>query len=223
MLRDLLPQYRGILGLSGSVCSGKSTCRGWLTGRNVICVDADVLGHAAYAPGGPAYPSVCALFPSAVQGSGGPIDRRVLGDLIFSDPTARASLNAAVWPAVKGLVVAELQRLGEAQGGGARHLVGAVEAALLLEAGWGEAMDGVWLLDVGREEALGRLGVRGLSREAAEARLKAQPTAAERKAGPWGGCITATIDTSAAKEATEQRFAEAWDAFLGSLPPTTST
>ena len=190
----------------------------------MVCVDADVLGHAAYAPGGPAYPSVCALFPSAVQGSGGPIDRRVLGDLIFRDPSARAALNAAVWPAVKGLVVSELQRLGEeAQGGAApAQMVGAVEAALLLEAGWGEAMDGVWLLDVGREEALGRLEGRGLSREAAQARLQAQPTAAERRAGPSGACITATIDTSAAKEATEQSFEVAWGAFLASLPPTTT-
>jgi len=218
MLRDLLPRYRGILGLSGSVCSGKSRCRKWLSSRGVVCVDADLLGHAAYEPGGPAYAAVCALFPSALQASSGLIDRRILGDIIFKDNSARAALNAAVWPAVKSLVVEELRRLGEDRVTGASSLIGAVEAALLLEAGWGSAMDGVWLMDVEKEEALRRLQDRGLSRSAAEARVRAQPTAKERQAGEFGGFVTALIDTNEAEEETDKKLDVAWTSFLTSLP-----
>jgi dephospho-CoA kinase len=214
MLRETLPGFRAVLGLAGGVGTGKSTCRAWLAARGALCVDCDRLAHACYAPGGPAYAAVAALFPSALEAPGGAVDRRRLGELVFGDAAARSALNAAVWPALRGMVVAELAAAAAAAGaeGG---LVGVVEAAILLEAGWGAQMDGVWLLDVPREAALARLqGSRGLSAAAAEARVAAQPTAAERLASPAGACVTRVIDTGGEMAATEALYEAAWRDFL---------
>ena len=218
MLRDALTGYKGILGLAGGVGSGKSTCLAWLASRGAICVDCDKLGHACYTPGGPAYLAVCALFPSALEAPGGALDRRRLGELVFADAAARSALNAAVWPALRGMLVEELAaqaaQRAAASGGGGQGLVGVVEAAILLEAGWGASMDAVWLLDAPREAALQRLEGRGLSRAAAEARVAAQPTAAERLAGPAGACISSVISTSGELQDTQRLYEAAWAEFL---------
>ena len=220
LLRDLVPGYRAILGLAGGVCSGKSTCRAWLARQGAAAVDCDRLGHACYAPGGPAYAAVAALFPSAVDAPGGAIDRRRLGDLVFGDAAARAALNAAVWPALRALLLEELARLAAAaQPPPAGGLVGVVEAAILLEAGWGAAMDGVWLLDAPREAALARMEARGLPRAAAEARWEAQPSAQARLAGPAGASVSRVISSAARAEETEQLYAAAWGDFLAGAPP----
>ena len=223
MLRESLPGFKAILGLAGGVGAGKSTCRAWLAARGALCLDCDRLAHACYAPGGAAYPAVAALFPSALEAPGGPLDRRRLGELVFSDPAALAALNAAVWPALLALVQAELAAAGAAAaavggsggGSGSGGLVGVVEAAILLEAGWGARMDGVWLLEAPREAALARLqGGRGLSAAAAEARVAAQPTAAARLASPAGASVTCVIGTGGTLAETEALYEAAWRDFL---------
>jgi dephospho-CoA kinase len=219
MLRDKLPSFKGILGLCGGVGSGKSTCRAWLASQGALCVDCDKLGHASYAPGGPAYAAVVALFPSAVDAPGGVVDRRRLGELVFSDPAARSALNAAVWPALFGLVAEELAALAAPRvAAGEGGLLGVVEAAILLEAGWAPAMDGVWLLDVPQEAAVERLvASRGLTQEAALARVAAQPTAAERLASPSGAAITQVISTGAPLADTQALYSAAWAEFTSKL------
>ena len=214
MLREACSSYKLILGIAGRVGTGKSTCRAWLAARGAVAVDCDKLGHAVYAPEGPAYAAVAALFPSAVTSPRGPIDRGKLGALVFSDAAAMSALNAAVWPALRGMVVRALNEEAAARGAGAGSLVGVVEAAILLEAGWGTSMDGVWLLEAPREALLVRLQGRGLEGAAAEARVSAQPSAQERLEGPFGASVTRVINTGGALEETQAQYAAAWEGLL---------
>ena len=210
LLRESLPAYARFLGVTGAAASGKSTCRAWLAKQPgpIVCVDADALAHAAYVPGGPAYASVSSLFPAAVQPDGS-LDRRVIGARVFADPAALRALNEAVWPAVGALALAEFQRAAE---GATAPITGVLEAALLLEAGWGGHFDAVWLLGCSEEAALARLQQRGLDAAGAAARLAVQPRVGEREASARAalpGLPLRVFDTTGAPEAAQAAYATA--------------
>jgi dephospho-CoA kinase len=223
--------YACILGICGGIASGKSTALSFLSSRtsdaNVICVSADALGHAAYAPGGPANARVAELFPSAVR-AGGTIDRAALGAAIFGDAVAREALNAAVWPAVAELALAEfvtratkIHQEEEEGVANARPLIGVLEAALLIEAGWAGQCDAVWLLSVPRDAAIARIVARGggIDTIAASARFDAQPDVASRLATATaaGIRINAVFDTSGPIAETQTQMQVAWNDLLLNL------
>ena len=221
--------YACILGICGGIASGKSTALSFLSTRisdaNVICVSADALGHAAYAPGGPANARVAELFPSAVR-AGGTIDRTALGAAIFGDAAAREALNAAVWPAVAELALAEFvtratKMRQEGDNTNALPLIGVLEAALLIEAGWAGQCDAVWLLSVPRDAAIARIVARGggIDTIAASARFDAQPDVTSRLATATaaGIRIDAVVDTSGPIAETQTKMQVAWNDLLLNL------
>jgi dephospho-CoA kinase len=220
LLREALPLYTRFLGVCGSICSGKSSCRSFLSQQpHVVCVDADSLGHAAYAPGGPTHAAVAALFPAALQADG-TLDRRAIGARVFGDAAALAALNAVVWPAISALAVAEFRRRGEeaaaasaAAGAPPPPLVGVLEAAVLAEAGWAPHFDAVWLLRCSEAAALARLAARGVDAAGAAARLAAQPRAEEREQrlrAAHPALPLAVFDTSGPPEGTRAAYAAAF-------------
>ena len=221
MLREALPLYTRFLGVCGTICSGKSSCRSFLAAQpHVIVLDGDSLGHAAYAPGGPTHAAVAALFPAALQADG-TLDRRVIGARVFGDPAALAALNAVVWPAISALAAAEFAARGAAAAAAAGAPPpprgGLLEAAVLLEAGWAPQFDAVWLLSCSGEAAAARLRARGLDAAGAAARLAAQPSAEEREARARERHPTLQLevfDTSGAVEDTQALYAAAFARFL---------
>lgn len=233
LLTSRLPAFSAIIGLTGGIGSGKSQARQYLNSLGAVAVDADSLGHKAYAPNGPAYDAVIAEFSASIlsDGYGSNIDRARLGALIFGTDEAsqsrRSKLNSIVWPAVLQLTVEELaaqaqRRLAGSAGPGTAEeghsqprptcLVGVVEAALLLEAGWADMMDGVWVMRVPAEEAVSRVMARNnLSLEAASARVASQMPNEDRVRHPG---VTAVIDSSGPVEATRRQLKRHWDDLL---------
>lgn len=223
LFREMLPLYSRFLGVFGAICAGKSFCLSFLSQQpHVICVDADLLGHAAYAPGGPAHAEVAALFPAALQ-TDGTLDRRVIGARVFADPAALARLSAVVWPAISSLAVAEFAARGAAAaaasaaaGAPPPPLIGVLEAAVLAEAGWVPHFDALWLLHCSEAAALARLRARGLDDAAAAARLAAQPRTEEREArvrAEHPALRVETFDTSGRPEDTRALFRAAFERF----------
>lgn len=221
------PSYACILGVCGGIASGKSTALSFLSSRrdaNVVCVSADALGHAAYAPGGPANARVAALFPSAVR-AGGAIDRAALGAAIFGETAAREALNAVVWPAVAELVITEFvtrAKALEATKPPQTPLIGVLEAALLLEAGWASQCDAVWLLSAPRDAAIARIMARGggIDSAAAAARVDSQSNAATRllTAQAAGVHISAVFETGGPIEETQSKMEAAWGDLMIKVP-----
>ena len=70
-LRSTCHAYRHIIGLTGSIASGKSHAREVLASLGAVTVDADRLGHAAYRRGTPCYDAVIKEFSPAVVGADG--------------------------------------------------------------------------------------------------------------------------------------------------------
>ncbi|MBN2307585.1 MAG: dephospho-CoA kinase [Candidatus Hydrogenedentes bacterium] len=159
-----------IYGLTGGIASGKSEAARRFEERGIPVLDADGIGHEAIAPGGAATEEVVAAFGPDIL-TDGQVDRAKLGAFVFSDPEARARLNAIVHPAVQGEVARRCGRLAEA---GERAAI--VEAALLAEGGRLEPfLSGLILVIASREIRLKRLcEKRLLSREEAIRRLDCQ-------------------------------------------------
>lgn len=168
-----------IIGLTGGIASGKSTAARHLGSLGAHVIDADRLGHRAYEPGTGAHQAVIEAFGEEVRGADGHIDRKRLGAKVFGNAAALGRLTAIVWPEIRRLAQAEIAAAQAARPDG----VVVLEAAVLLEAGWQDAVDETWVVSVDRATALSRAMQRdGTDAAAVEARIDAQLANAEREA-----------------------------------------
>ncbi len=109
-------------------------------------------------------------FGPGILDASGRIDRKALGPIVFADPAARERLNAIVHPAARRRVTSKLRRLS-AQG----HEFGAVEATLLIEAGWTDMVDVLWVVAAPVDSVIARLGRdRGQDETEVRSRLSTQ-------------------------------------------------
>jgi dephospho-CoA kinase len=165
------------VGVTGGICSGKSSVTKHLKARNIPVIDADQLGHRAYAPGTSCFQRLVEQFGESIVAEDGSINRRALGGIVFSDKSKMEELNAIVWPEIRTLIIQELDR-ARAE---AIPLV-VVEAAIMIEAHWYDLFDQVWVVCTDETTALQRLCERnGLTEEQARQRLAAQTSNEERK------------------------------------------
>ena len=164
------------IGLTGGIGSGKSVVADLLRQRGASIIDADRLGHEAYAPNSEAWRQVVAAFGEDILTEEGEIDRRKLGAIVFSDPAELERLNGIMHPLMAKMVEglkADLAATGVS--------VAVVEAAVLFEAGWDALVDEVWTTHAPAEAVVERLRQRnGLSEEEARKRINSQMPAAER-------------------------------------------
>ena len=157
-----------VIGLTGGIGTGKGEVAAVLRSLGARIIEADDVGHQVYRRGTEGWSRVVDLFGKGVLDAGGGIDRRRLGEAVFSDSQARARLNAALHPLIRQEVQARLKAL-EGQSAG----VTVVVAALLLEAGWRELVDEVWV--VWSPEVVERVRrQRGLTAAQVRQRLEAQ-------------------------------------------------
>jgi dephospho-CoA kinase len=89
-----------ILGLTGSIGMGKSTAATTLQRLGIPLFDADRMVHRLLAADGAAVEPVAAEFPG-VRAAGGGIDRRILGQHVFSNPKALSALERIIHPMVE--------------------------------------------------------------------------------------------------------------------------
>jgi len=94
------------------IASGKSTVCHHLKALGASVVDADLLGHSAYAPGTTGFESVVKEFGQKIVGVDGTVNRKALGAIVFSEPSHMKRLTDIVWPIIWSNVqkrVAELK------------------------------------------------------------------------------------------------------------------
>ena len=165
-----------IIGLTGGSASGKSSVGRRLEELGWGVVDCDKMGHLAYSPGQEGHAKVVKEFGEGVLAADGTIDRRALGGIVFSDKSRLTALNNIVWPEISRLALARAEELWRS---GAK--VVALDAAVLLEAGWEAACHEVWVCVVPRSEAVTRIMARdGKTEEEAGRRLDSQKSNEER-------------------------------------------
>lgn len=82
-----------VLGLTGSIATGKSTLSQIFKAYGFPIVDADVIAHEIVKPGTKGLANIIANFGPDVLAADGQLDRKKLGQLVFADPKKRALLN----------------------------------------------------------------------------------------------------------------------------------
>ena len=90
-----------IIGLTGSVASGKSTVAGWIAERGIAVNDADAVVHNLLATAGPAVSDIIDRFGQSVLADDGGIDRKKLGNYVFENPQDRKILESILHPMVR--------------------------------------------------------------------------------------------------------------------------
>lgn len=165
-----------VIGLTGSIGTGKSEVARQLEILGASIISADQVGHEAYTPNTEAWEQVVAAFGDDILQDDKDIDRRKLGAIVFSDPSQLEKLNAIMHPRMARMVSDKIEVL---RGQGVKVVV--VEAALLFEAGWDTLVEEVWVTDTSEDIVVGRLKDRnGLSEEEAKKRINSQMDRAER-------------------------------------------
>ncbi|CAG0914400.1 unnamed protein product [Notodromas monacha] len=129
-----------VVGLTGGICSGKSSICKRLEKLGAAVIDCDKLGHEAYKPGSSCYQKVIEAFGEDIVTADEMIDRRALGRKVFGNPEMLKTLTGIVWPEIR----AEAVRL-IAVHRDAGHDVVVLDAAVLVEAGWTDLCHEVWV------------------------------------------------------------------------------
>jgi len=159
-----------VVGLTGSIGTGKSTVAAMLAARGAWVVDADRIGHALQEPGTACHRQIAEAFGAEILEPDGRIDRRRLGARVFADPEARRRLEAIMHPAIWEACEREVRR---AEAAGAPFSV--VDAALILEAGQRHRFDVIVVVAAPEEVQMQRLAAqRGLSEAEVRQRQQSQ-------------------------------------------------
>lgn len=87
--------------LTGGIGSGKSTVARLFVEQGAGLVDTDALAHALTAPGGAALPALVAAFGPTILTDSGSMDRAAMRQRIFSDPSAKATLEGILHPLIR--------------------------------------------------------------------------------------------------------------------------
>ena len=165
-----------VIGLTGGILSGKSTVSQMLAKKGAVLIDADKVGHEAYLPQSPVWHQVVEAFGKEILQGNGEIDRKKLGQTVFSDRQALERLNRIMHPAMHDMMKERIEQL-KRQG----VPVVVLEAAVLIEANWTDLADQVWVTQASEENVIQRLVSRsGLSEAQARARIRSQLSAEER-------------------------------------------
>ena len=162
------------VGLTGGIACGKSYVLQELTKSGAYTLDADKIAHSVISPEGAAYPEVVNAFGSEILTSDKIIDRKKLGEIVFSDREALDRLNQIVHPHVfaeeERQILAIKADAGET---GADLLV--VDATLMIEVGSYRNYDSIIVVYCRPAVQLHRLMQRDdLSAEEALTRIRSQ-------------------------------------------------
>jgi dephospho-CoA kinase len=184
------------MGLTGGIASGKSAVAAMLREMGFPVLEADVVAHKLLEPGQPAHDEVLKEFGGELGDAAGRIDRAKLAEIVFADPAKLTKLNGIIHPRVEDTI---LRQFDEWERDGVRD-AGFVEAALLVEAGTAEKLDGLVVVYCTPEQQLERLRARGMSEVEARRRLAAQMPVEEKLRR-----ATETIDCSGTIEETQEQ------------------
>lgn len=190
------------IGLTGGIASGKSTVSRLLVERGALLVDADRIAREIVLPGSPALDQIADRFGADMLLPDGSLDRKRLGNVIFSDAAARKALEEITHPAIRQEMMTQMRRLEEEH---PQSLV-VVDVPLLYESGLTDRFEEIVVVYVPQAIQLERLMRRdGLSEAEASERLLSQwDIEMKRERADY------VIDNSNGIEETRQQVEQFW-------------
>ena len=198
-----------LVGLTGSIATGKSTVSRMFAHLGARVLDADLLAREVVMPGQPAYLKIVEEFGHHVVQEDGTLDRKALGAIVFADPARRKRLEEITHPAIG----ARQQRILSVLDEEAFEGIVIWDAALLFEGGGDAKMNRVVVAYADPETELARLVTRdGLTEADARERIACQmPVAEKAKRAHY------VIDNSGDRADTERQVKSVYGALLAEL------
>jgi dephospho-CoA kinase len=99
-----------IFGITGGVGMGKSTVGELLTRCGVAVIDTDSIARQIVEPGQPALAQIVQRFGGSILHTDGTLNREELARRIFTDPQARADLEAILHPRIHAIWKTAVER-----------------------------------------------------------------------------------------------------------------
>lgn len=125
-----------IVGITGCICTGKSFVASYINRKGYHIVSSDKIASALMKKGGQNYLNIVDAFGKVILLSNGEIDRKKLGQLIFSNKKDRVLLNKITHPNI----IKELKKQGDS------HKLVFLEIPLLFEAKLEYIVDEIWVV-----------------------------------------------------------------------------
>jgi len=166
-----------VAGLTGGVASGKSLVAKELKELGATIIDADLIAREVLCPGETAFDEVVTNFGREVLTTGGEIDRKRLGDIVFNDKEKRELLNNITHPRIRERMMARLAQLknNKDNSNPAERPVVILDIPLLFESGLTSKVDCVIVVSADVPTQIKRLMQRdGLTETEALARINSQ-------------------------------------------------
>ena len=166
-----------IIGLTGSIASGKSTVAKMIESYGLPIVDADVVARQVVEPGTPTLNKIAEAFGPEVIAHDGSMDRAKVGSIIFHNEEMRKTLNGIIHPAIREEM---LRQRDEFISFGEKNIF--MDIPLLFESKLEHFVEKIIVVSVKREVQLQRLMERnGFSEEEANARIATQIPVKEKE------------------------------------------
>ena len=166
-----------IIGLTGTIGSGKSTVSARLAKLGALVLDADTISREAVKKGADGLNKIAEVFGKEVIDANGELDRKALAGIVFSDESKRLILNGIIHPQV--LKALKERTHGEKALNPDRMIVW--DVPLLIEVGWVEYVDSVWLVTAPEQTRINRIMARdGCTIKQAQSRICAQMSEEEK-------------------------------------------
>ncbi|XP_077240726.1 dephospho-CoA kinase-like isoform X2 [Tasmannia lanceolata] len=186
-----------IVGLTGGIASGKSTVSNLFKSSGVPVVDADVVARDVVRKGTGGWKRIVRAFGEEILQDNGEIDRALLGQIVFSDPTKRQLLNRLLAPFISSGLFWEVVKLWIK---GSKVIV--IDIPLLFEAKMDQWANPIVVVWVDSETQLQRLMTRdGISEQQALNRINAQTSLDWKRTK-----ADIVIDNSGSLKETKEQF-----------------
>ena len=156
-----------VIGLTGQTGAGKTTVSAQFAQAGFDVINADEVARSVMEIGSRCLHAVAEEFGLQILSEGGELDRRALGDIVFSDQNKLKRLSDIINPYILELIEARIKQSS------ASHIL--LDAPTLFESGADRLCDRVVCLLADQELRCQRIVARdGLTREQAEKRIGAQ-------------------------------------------------
>ena len=194
--------HRLLLGVTGSIGTGKSTVARMLEELGAPIIDFDVLSREVVEPGKPAYSDIVTFFGEQVLSEDKTLDREKLREIVFRDMEKRKKLESFTHPRIGEAYNEQVEKLSQEKD----QIIIQVVIPLLIETHMQAMFDHLLMVYAPEEVQLKRIMVRdNISEELAMKIIRSQMSAEEKK-----GYCDLIVDNSGSLADTRKQVEEIW-------------
>lgn len=124
-----MKQNKMIIGITGSIGTGKSTVSNYLISKNYKIVDADKISRGIYNIDSEGYKTILKIFGAEILDENKEVDRKKVKKLVFENSKMLEKLNSAIHPIMRNEIENKIRNLLETEN------IVFLDAPLLIETG----------------------------------------------------------------------------------------